>query len=109
MSLPRPFLDTPAASQYLKKTHDLDQTAKTLRNRRWAGTGPRWHFWGRIPYTTPELLDEWVEQMLSEAAVNRRQVREGRMSGCAMPDATSTEASHTSPDVILISDETPED
>lgn len=70
-------LNTVAASRYLLENHGVIQTPKTLRNRRCQGTGPRWQFWGRTPYTTPALLDVWVDEVFSEAAVNRRQARCG--------------------------------
>jgi hypothetical protein len=76
-----PFrLNTAAASRYLQEKYGVIQTPKTLRNRRCQGTGPHWQFWGRIPYTTAPLLDEWVERMFSDAAVNRRHARGGRGS-----------------------------
>lgn len=65
-------LRTEAAAEYLIQVHGIKAAPKTLRNLRSAGTGPRWQYFGSVPYTTPSDLDHWVEQRLSDFPTNRR-------------------------------------
>jgi hypothetical protein len=81
-------LDTVAASKYLLSEHGIRLSPKSLTNRRYLGTGPRWQFWGCRPYTTAALLDEWVDKMFSAAAVNRRQARIGRVTARSQGEET---------------------
>lgn len=59
------------AARYLREVHGLPIQEKTLRNKRWAGVGPRCTYFGSTPLYEREELDRWVEEeALSERPAN---------------------------------------
>ena len=65
-------LRTVAAAQYLEEAHGVSSKPKTIRNLRARGEGPRWEYFGNVPYTRPEWVDAWVEQRMTDRPANRR-------------------------------------
>ncbi len=59
------FLRRKAASDYLHETHGLDRAPSTLAKLAVTGGGPVFRRIGRVPYYTPDNLDEWVASKLS--------------------------------------------
>ena len=54
-----------AASEYLHETHGLDRAPSTLAKLAVIGGGPIFRRINRVPYYSPENLDEWVASKLS--------------------------------------------
>jgi hypothetical protein len=54
-----------AASNYLRETHGLDRAPTTLAKLAVLGGGPVFWRIGRVPYYSPESLDEWVASKIS--------------------------------------------
>jgi hypothetical protein len=65
-------LKTTPALDYLEREHGVVLAAKTMRNMRCEGRGPRWEYLGNTPYVTPAELDRWVEATLTERPANGR-------------------------------------
>src|SRR4051812_48640489 len=70
-------LNPVATSKYLREVWGIVMAPKTLRNRTCLGTGPQWAYWGCRPYTTPALIDEWVQANLADAPANRSRPKRG--------------------------------
>jgi hypothetical protein len=63
------------ARDYLETVHGIKLAGKTMRNKRWQGSGPRWEYMGNRPYTTPQWIDEWVDKAMSDRPANGRRNR----------------------------------
>jgi hypothetical protein len=59
------FLRRTAASIYLDQTYGLHRAPATLAKLAVIGGGPEFQRIGRVPFYSPESLDEWVASKLS--------------------------------------------
>ncbi len=66
------------ASQYLKSVWGIDRAPTTLAKLAVVGGGPRFQKVGNIPIYPPELLDEWVEELLSPPVGSTSELSEWR-------------------------------
>ena len=66
---------TEAAAQYLSASHGLGLEAKTLRNWRAQGRGPRCRYLGTIPLYDRAELDRWAQE---EALTDTNPISVGR-------------------------------
>jgi hypothetical protein len=66
------WMRTIPASNYLK-ARGVDQSPKTLRNKRARSEGPRWVYFGNTPLTTAEWLDEYIQSALTDRPAHRGQ------------------------------------
>lgn len=60
-------LRTRAVPPYLRERYGFVITERTLANRAWDGTGPKFYKAGNRRYYDPVDLDEWVAEQLGEA------------------------------------------
>jgi hypothetical protein len=59
------FLRRKAASDYLQEKHGVNCASGTLAKLAVIGGGPVFQRINRVPYYTPENLDQWVASKLS--------------------------------------------
>jgi hypothetical protein len=75
------FLDTEAATLYLRKVVGFLVEKKTLANYRAIGKGPRWKYFGQKPIVERSELDRWVnEEALKDESPLTRRARERKRS-----------------------------
>jgi|SRR5580704_14734239 hypothetical protein len=65
------WLRTAAAAEYIN-AKGIKGGEKRLRNLRHLGQGPEWRYFGSVPYTTAEWLDDYIENKMSLVPANRR-------------------------------------
>lgn len=62
-SLAGPVLNSEEAAKYC----GLRGGAKSMRNLKYLGTGPKWHHQGRVLVFYPADLDQWLRERRSES------------------------------------------
>jgi hypothetical protein len=71
---PAQYLRRSAQAKYLKDTYGIGST-RTLAKLAVTGSGPRLVYVGRIPLSTREWLDEWMQSKLSTPVVSTSEAK----------------------------------